>query len=183
VALLEPWRFLQGVRQRTILNMDHADDQRLSLEVERLRTENLWRSVVSRDIPLSVAAATAFHQVHPATKTRVRRKEYDEALNISASAISRLAPIYTIGEVTRKRVEVRVNLVTHRFTLAASQLRERNGDGMSDNLFIERSDLLFAISIIKRAGLPFSFALMPDESLEGSAKAGDQSKTDKGRRE
>lgn len=137
------------------------DQQRLSLEVERLRTEQLWRAILGEHVPMSVAAATTFHQVHGTTKAIVTRKDYDDALNIAAGALSTLVPVYTL-DGRRSRRELMINLVTQRFALGATQLRSTDGN-VVDGLSVQRSDLLFALSIIRRAGLPFSFALLAPE--------------------
>ena len=136
-----------------------AESHLLSLEVERLRTENLLRAIDEHDVPIAVAAATAFHQIHPTTRTIVNRNDYDEALNIAASAISRLVTVYTIGTVTRKRVEIPVDLTTRAFARGATQLRSMDGSGVIEKLFVRRSDLLFAVSALKRAGVAFAFSL------------------------
>ena len=155
------------------------DHQRLSLEDERLRTERLWRAILGEHVPMSVAAATTFHRVHGTTKTIVTRKDYDDALNIAASALSTLVPVYTLDR-QRSRRELTINLVTQRFALGATQLRSTDGN-VVDELSVQRSDLLFALSIIRRAGLPFSFALLaPERRGEApAARRGEEKKTQK----
>ncbi len=140
------------------------DDQRLSLEVERLRTEHIWRAILGEQVPMAVAAATTFHQVHGTTKAIVTRKDYDDALNIAAGALSSLLPVYT-RDAKGNRSEVPINLVTQRFALGATQLRSAEGHVIT-NLSVQRSDMLFALSIVKRAGLPFSFALLAPDRVE-----------------
>lgn len=132
------------------------ESQQLSLEVERLRTENALRSIQAHDVPMAVAAAAAFHEVHRTAEV-VGRKDYDGALNIAASLLSRLVPVYTLGPSARKAVQVPVNLTTHRFVQGATQLRSRDGSRVIEGLFVRRSELLFAVSALKRAGL-FRFA-------------------------
>lgn len=154
------------------------DDQlRLSLEVERLRTEQLWRSIVGEHVPMSVAAATTFHQVHGTTNAIVTRKDYDDALNIAAGALSSLVPVYT-RDAGGKWVEIAINLVTQRFAIGASQLR--SASSVIDNLSVQRSGMLFALSIVKRAGLPFSFALLAPERIEPSAPPAEEPKQESG---
>lgn len=155
------------------------DQQRLSIEVERLRTEQLWRAILGEHVPMSVAAATTFHQVHGTTKAIVTRKDYDDALNIAASALSTLVPVYAL-DGPRSRREVMINLVTQRFALGATQLRSSDGN-VVDGLSVQRSDLLFALSIIRRAGLPFSFALLAPERRSDAPAEGarEQNKAEK----
>ena len=138
------------------------ESQQLSLEVERLRTENARRSIAGRDVPMAVAAAAAFHEVHQTTEI-VSRKDYDGALNIAASLLSRLVPVYTIGPSARKPVQVPVDLTTHRFVQGGRQLRSRkDGSRVVEKLFVRRSELLAAVSALKRAG-PFKFASFADQ--------------------
>lgn len=58
---------------------------------------------------------------------------------------------------------MQVNLLTHRFALGATQLRARQGDGVIEPLVVQRGDLHFALGVVKRAGLPFGFALLSAE--------------------
>ena len=161
-----------------LVGLPAEEQQRLSLEVERLRTESLWRSMLGQHVPMSVAAATTFHQVHGNTRAIVSRRDYDDALNIAASALSSLVPIYAL-DAGRRRVEITVNLVQQRFALGATQLRSADGL-VVDHLSVERADLLFALTIVKRAGLPFSFALLaPERALPPEdAKAPKKTETD-----
>ena len=138
-----------------------ADGQRLDLEVERLRTEEVLRHLGDRFIALAVAAATAFHQVHGNTRAIVSREDYDDALNIAASALSRLIPIFHVGH-RQERTEITVHLTTQRFDRGATRLRASDGSEIAD-LCVRRSDLMSALSLIKRTGLPFSFATVPAE--------------------
>ena len=137
-------------------------EQQLSLEVERLRIEKLWHSIMEQHVPMAVAAATVFHQVHGTTKAIVSRGDYDDALNIAASALSRFVPVYEIGAGTQRHVEVPVNLVIHRFARGARQLRSTDRQTYGP-LFVRRSDMLSAITQLKKAGLVFSFALDSNE--------------------
>jgi hypothetical protein len=116
-------------------------------------------------------------RVHGTTKAIVTRKDYDDALDIAAGALSSLVPVYT-RDAAGKRVEISINLVAQRFALGASQLRSANG--VIDNLSVQRSDMLFALSIVKRAGLPLSFALLAPERIEPSAQPAEEPKEDSG---
>lgn len=141
--------------------MPPEEVQRLSLEVERLRTERLWRGMLGEYVPMSVAAATTFHQVHGSTRAIVTHKDYDDALNIAAGALASLVPVYTL-DARGRRIELTVNLVLQRFALGATQLRSPDG-GVDENLSVQRADMLFALSIVRRAGLPFRLALLAPE--------------------
>ena len=148
------------------------DEQRLSLEVERLRTESYWRTL-SEYMAMSVAAAVTFHQVHGNTNAIITRADYDDALNIAASALSRLITVYTSG--TREgRVPVTVDITRQRFGRGATQLQSPDGS-IVDELSVRRSEMVSALSLIKRAGLPFSFAALPSESSTSEQSTLDRS--------
>ncbi|HZM34451.1 MAG TPA: hypothetical protein VFC18_08135 [Burkholderiales bacterium] len=131
------------------------DDVRL--EQEKQRTEDLLQNASDAYIPLAVAAALAFHQAHGNTRAIVNRRDYDDALNIAAAALSRLIPLYTLRAPRQGRVPVAVNLVHQRFQRGATELHGDDGSVMRA-LSVRRSDLVSALSLVKRAGLGFAFA-------------------------
>ena len=139
---------------------DQARLRELACQSARLTTT--WRSMMAQYVPMAVAAATTFHRVHRTTKAIRDRRDYDDALNIAAGALATLAPVYTVHPLTQQRIEVRVDRAIHRFAAGARQLRSLKGE-IFEPLFIQRADLLRAISLIGRAGLPFSFAVVPAE--------------------
>ena len=110
-------------------------------------------------IPLAVAAAITFHQVQGNARAIVSRQDYDDALGIAAAALSRLVSIYTTLDPREGRVAVPVDLTKQHFVHGATELRSADGSSMRD-LSVQRGEMLSAISLIKRAGLPFSFALL-----------------------
>ena len=137
-------------------------DDLVDLQAELARTEELsrrTRGIADAHLPLAVAAALAFHQVHGNTKAIVTRQDYDDALNIAASALSRLVPVYTLRDAREGRVVIAVDLTQQRFARGATQLR--SADGTIGELSLKQADAISAISLIKRAGLPFSLALSP----------------------
>ena len=133
-----------------------AADRRLSLEVERLKMEQHWRAV-GEYVAMSVAAAITFHQAHGNTKAIVDRHDYDDALNIAATALTRLIPVFTLGR-RQQRVQVQVSAVHQRFAYGATQLRSNDGS-VIEHLSVKRSHLASAMRLVKQAGLPFAFAL------------------------
>lgn len=136
-----------------------ADGHYLSLEVQRLEVENLWRAALDQYLPMSVAAATAFHRVYGTSRAIVTREDYDDALNIAASALSRFLTVYSAGERGEK-VPLAVDLVKQRFARGATELRAGPGEG-NPNLWVRRADLIAAIATIRNAGLIFGFAASP----------------------
>ena len=134
-----------------------ADDE-VDLRRERERMDDLWQRMVEAYVPLSVAAAITFHQVHGNTRAIVTRQDYDDALGIAAAALSRLVPIYTLDNPSQGRMPVTVDLTRQHFALGATQLHAMDGTKLG-NLSLQRGEMLSAISLIRRAGLPFSFAM------------------------
>jgi hypothetical protein len=130
----------------------------VSLDVERARIDEFSRTIGGTYVPLAVAAALTFHQAQGGTKAIVTRQDYEDALSIAAAALSRLVRIYTLKDPREGRVAVSVDLLKQRFVRGATELRSRDGSAVRE-LSIQRTDLESAIALIKRAGLPFSFAL------------------------
>ena len=130
----------------------------VQLDVEADRASAQWQQRAD-DLywPLAVAAAVTFHQIHRSTKAFIIREDYDDALNLAAAALSRLIPIYTLRDPRRGREPVKVDLTRSQFARGATQLRGA-GETVED-LSVSRRDRLSALSLIKRTGLPFSFAL------------------------
>ena len=130
-------------------------DDEICLEVESERTSALLHRADAY-YPLPAAAAITFHQVHRNATAIVSRRDYDDALSIAAAALSRLVSIYTLRDPREGRVKVAVDLATARFALGATQLR--SSKETIDELWVSRGEMLSAMSLIKRTGLPFSFA-------------------------
>ena len=126
----------------------------LDLELDRARIETLWQRSLDLDVPMGVAAATVFHRVHGERTGLVRRGDYEMALNVAAATLAWLVPVHSVGLVTGRRVPVAVNLLTQRFAGGGTQLRSLEGETLVEPLFVRRPDLLFALPIIQRAGLP-----------------------------
>ena len=137
-----------------------AQDQvRLDVEAE-LATAQLQQRADDFYLPLGVAAAITFHQVHRSTKSIVTRQDYDDALSIAAAALSRLVPIYALRDPRVGCAPIKVDLTKAQFARGATQLH--GPDETISELSVSRRDLVAALSLIKRTGLPFSFALRKD---------------------
>lgn len=135
------------------------EEVRLEVEAERATAE-LQQRGEDMYLPLAVAAAITFHQVHRSTKAIVTRQDYDDALSIAAAALSRLIPIYALRDPRLGRVAIKVDLTEAQFARGATRLR--SVDKTDEDLSVVRRDLVAALSLIKRTGLPFSFALRRD---------------------
>jgi hypothetical protein len=134
-------------------------NDKVDLRIERSQTDQLLKTFQESFVPLPVAAATTFHQVHGNTNAIIGREDYDDALNIAAAALSRLVPIYTVLDPRDGRTPLTPDLTQQYFARGATELRSRDAAAPLRELSIRRSDMLSAISLIKRTGLPFSFAV------------------------
>ena len=152
-------------------------DDRVDLLLESKQTEELVaRSFQEAHVPLPVAAAITFHQVYGSTKAIISRDDYNDALNISAVALSRLITLYRLADPRESPTPVAADLTKQHFARGATELRCNDGQPPVRDLSVKRSDMLSAISLIKRTGLPFSFALVPAaETSEENRKPADQS--------
>jgi len=131
-------------------------DDEVRLEIESQHTAAPWQSVEKVYVPLAVAAGIAFHQAHPSAASSVSRQDYDGALDLAAAALSRLIPVYAMRVPPGERATLMVDLTRARFARGATELR---GCGETvGELSVARSDLVSAVSLIKRIGLPFSFS-------------------------
>jgi len=130
-------------------------DDEVRLEIESQRTAALLQRVDNGYFPLAVAAAIAFHEAHRSATTCVSRQDYDGALDIAAAALSRLLPVYTLRDSRGERATLVVDLTRAQFARGATELRGQ-GETVGE-LSVARGDLVSALSLIKRIGLPFSF--------------------------
>ena len=135
-------------------------DRTVSLEVEQARANDALRGLENSFVPLAVAAAITFHQAHGSIETIVTRDDYDDALGMAAAALSRLVPVYQLKNPHEGRVAVPVDLTQRRFARGATELRGGNQPAARD-LSIRYCDLQSALSLIRRAGVTFTFALSP----------------------
>jgi hypothetical protein len=151
-------------------------DDKVDLHFERARAEDLIaKSFAESHVPLSLAAAMTFHQVHGNTKAIVGRDDYDDALNIAAVALSRLVTLFCLVDAREGRTPVVADLTKQHFARGATELRCHDGQPPVRDLSVERSDMLSAISLVKRIGLPFSFAIAAAPEA-GTPAAGEENK-------
>jgi hypothetical protein len=135
----------------------------VNLEAEQARANDALRGLENSYVPLAVAAAVAFHQASDGMETIVTREDYEDALCMAAAALSRLAPVYQLRDLPEGRVTLHVDLTQRRFARGATELRGGNQPAARD-LSIRYGDLQSALSLIKRAGVSFTFALSPASS-------------------
>jgi ribosomal subunit interface protein len=142
-----------------------ADDP-VRLDAGWAESNEFLRDSTDTYVAMSVAAAITFHQAHGNTRAIISRRDYDDALGIAAAALSRLIPIYTLRDPSEGRVRVVADLTRQRFARGASELHGTDGSSVGA-LSVVRSDLISAISLIRRTGLPFSFALSePEQAVD-----------------
>lgn len=139
-----------------------AKDRPFSFEEQAARIQEMWR-MGEAFVPLPVAAAIIFHQAQGSTEAIATRQDFDDALNIAASALARLIPIHASD---RQRTALHVDLSRQSFMRGATELRSSDGT-VIENLCVKRADALRAIAIVRGRGLPFSFvgkAVSPREN-------------------
>ena len=130
-----------------------SDEATVSFDLERAHVEELLQRALGGHIPLAVAAASAIHVVSRNTHEIISRREYDAALDIAAAAIARLIPVYA-SAVPSPEEALSIDIARERFANGATELRCGDGRKIAP-LFIRRSDMLSALSLIKRTGLLF----------------------------
>lgn len=133
----------------------------LSLEVEKLRTNELWDGLRGIHAPLPVAAAFAFHQIHGNATGKVPLAGYSRDLNIVAAALSRLSPIYTLIDDREGPIPLPIDLIKQRFANGASQLHCKDDGFFFNRLSIRRADVTPAVSLIKSVGLSLTCEFYP----------------------
>jgi hypothetical protein len=131
-------------------------EDQIRLEAEAESASALFQRVQDIYLPLPAAAAIVFHEVHRNANAVVSRSDYDAALSIAAAALSRLISIYTLRNPREGRVAVAVDLTKAQFACGASRLR--GTEETIGELWVSRREMVSALSLIKRTGLPFSFA-------------------------
>lgn len=143
-----------GLSQEACAPSLRPPEAMVSLDIERARVEGMLKHAQGGFVELALAAAAAFHQANPKSQKRIARSDYEGALNIAASAISRLVPVYSSENHRREQVTVSVDITRARFANGAKELRSLEGWSVA-RLSIRRSDLPSALPLIGRAGLQF----------------------------
>jgi hypothetical protein len=123
------------------------------------RADLEWRFGRESFIALPAAAAVVFRQVRGhSLRTAASLEDVNDALNIAASALSRLIEIYVLDEVAHTRAPMKLDVVSGKFVRGASQFQRDNGSTI-DAMSVKRADLASALSLISRAGIPFGLAI------------------------
>jgi len=127
------------------------DEALVSLDLERARIEQELQHTPDGRVPLPVAAAGAMHLVCRNTHDIIARSDYDNALNLAAIAIARLVPVFAAADPPRIEEVHSIDITRERFANGATELRRTDGRKLT-RLFIRRSDMLSAMSLIRRTG-------------------------------
>jgi hypothetical protein len=125
----------------------------VDLREDCTRVAQLWNgSLVSR-VPLSMAAAFAFHHTRHSDEKALSAEEYAGALDIAAAALACLVPIYLLkGE--SEAAPVRIDLARQRFGGGATKVRCADGSVLAP-LAVVRGDVLPALMKIERSGIEY----------------------------
>ena len=138
------------------------------------RADHEWQIGQESFVALSVAAAMAFHEAQGRSAKAVQsRQDHDDALNIAASALSRLLSIYAVDEATHLRVALKLDVLGGKFVSGATEFR-RNDGATVRSMTVRQGDLTSALSLIRRVGIPFSLAL--GEAAPPAAEAAERRK-------
>lgn len=69
-----------------------AAEKSFSFEEERARTQKLWQQSDGPFVPLSLAAAISLNEAQGGDRAIATRKDFDDALDVAASALASLVP-------------------------------------------------------------------------------------------
>ena len=125
----------------------------VDLRQDRARVAELWSGSLTAHVPLAVAAAFAFHHTRRGKEAVLSEREYAGALDIAASALACLAPIYTL-DGRGEPVAVPIDFAQHRFGAGATKVHCADGSILAP-LAIERSKVLPAVVKIERVGVEY----------------------------
>lgn len=127
----------------------------VDLVADREEVVGLWNASQTQYVPLSLAAAFIFHHTRRGDETALTGNEYAAALDIAATVLSCLVPVYALNE-QGERIAVPVNLSRQRFRNGATQLLRADGTIVA-SMSIVRSDVLHAILTIERDEVDISY--------------------------
>jgi CRP-like cAMP-binding protein len=128
-------------------------DHIVDLRSEFSRAKDLWRGSLDGHVALDVAAAITYHAVQRSTKAISTAKDYSDALDIVASALAQVIPIYALESPREGRKRVAIDLARQSFAYGATVLVGKDATAVRD-LTVMRSELWCAISRFRASGLP-----------------------------
>ena len=123
------------------------------------RADHEWRIGQESFVALPVAAALAFHQAQGRSSKAIgSREDHDDALNIAASALSRLVTIHVMDQATSARIPLKLDVGKGKFMRGATEFHGSDGVVLV-GMTVRRADLASALSLIGRVGIPFALAV------------------------
>jgi hypothetical protein len=135
----------------------------VDLRKDSEQVRDAWRSSDEPHVPLSLAAALAFHEAHRAGEAFIAQPDYDDALDMAAAALSRVVDIYAVDARTGQPAPVQLSLRAGRFADGGSAYRRRNGETVT-SLVVRREHVRRAMRLVSAAGIPFHF-VSPEAQL------------------
>lgn len=132
----------------------------VDLEADREKIECMWLNSQSQFVRLSLAAAFVFHKTRRGKEQALTGIEYAGALDIAATVLACLIPVYTVDEDGRWTAVI-IDLSLHEFCDGASQL-QRSADGASlAPMSVVRDDVGQALQEVARAGFEIAYRAPP----------------------
>lgn len=125
----------------------------VDLREDRARVAQLWENSPTPRVPLSVAAAFAFHYTQRGDEELLSDAEYACALDIAAAALACLVPLYVL-DGQGEPVPVRVDFAKQRFCGGGAGVRSADGSILAP-LAVQCSDVLPVLPTIERSGIEY----------------------------
>jgi hypothetical protein len=127
----------------------------VDLVADREIVVGLWNASQAQYVPLSLAASFVFHQTRRGDEAALTGNEYAGALDIAATVLSCLVPIYTVNG-QEERIAVSVDLSSQKFRGGATQLL-RTDRTIVASMSIVRDDVLHALLSFERTGVEIAY--------------------------
>lgn len=128
----------------------------VDLDADREKVECMWLNSQGQFVKLSLAAAFLFHKTRRGTEQALTGIEYDGALDIAATVIACLIPVYTVDE-QKQWTAVIIDLSLHEFRGGATQL-QRSADGATlAPMSVVRDDVGHALQEVSSAGFEIAY--------------------------
>jgi hypothetical protein len=132
----------------------------VDLEADREKIECMWLNSQAQFVKLSLAAAFVFHKTRRGNERELTGVEYAGALDIAATALACLIPVYTVDE-QKQWTAVIIDFSLHEFRGGASQL-QRTADGATlTPMSVVRDDVGQALQEVSSAGFEIAYRAPP----------------------
>ena len=132
----------------------------VDLDADREKVECMWLNTQGQFVKLSLAAAFVFHKTRRGNEQALTGIEYEGALNIAATVLACLIPVYTMDE-KGQWTPVIIDLSLHEFRGGAIQLlRSADGAALSP-MSVVRDDVGKALQEVASAGFEIAYRAPP----------------------